>query len=559
MNTQSFINTPSFPGIHFRNNSRLPKSSRPKGIHLFLIIESRISLQHMFSTALIVSLMFTAGCSKSFLEVDPQGQITREQVLIDPNAANDLVTGVYNSLYLGSFDPTTVGFQYYMAVDVASDDADKGSTPADFPPAAEIDNFTATPNNSIVNNLWLGYYKGISRANMAIGELEQATFDEQTRNRLLGEVHYIRGMYYFNLVRLFGGVPRVTRVPAANEVNNDEFQTRASVDEIYGVILDDLQFAAGNLPVKGGEGAQVGRATKGAAQGLLAKVYMYRGEWQEVFDLTGEVINSGLYSLVKNNGDTLSDYNLIFRENPVGGTGGNNNPESVFEVQTGINLTQDAVSRLFSNGQGPRGKGGWDDLGFGFNNPTQDLASAYEPGDKRREGTIIFIQPTEPENSPGTVLWDGFRIPSQDSVENSRYNYKGYHSALQESMQTSGSKDTKPKNIRIMRYAEILLMRAEAAAILGNEDEALLNLNKIRNRAGLPNSATATQQDIWKERRVELAMEQDRFFDLVRQGRAGAVLRAHGKNFVDGTHEVFPIPQSQIDLSGGRLEQNNGY
>ncbi len=528
---------------------------------LYLSPHQRLArhLRYRFPGALIILLMVFSGCSKSFLDVDPQGQITREQVLIDPNAANNLVTGVYNSLYLGSFDPTTVGFQYYMAVDVASDDADKGSTPADFPPAAEIDNFTTTPNNSIINNLWLGYYKGISRANMAIDQLEQATFDETTRNRLLGEVRFIRGMYYFNLVRLFGGVPRVTRVPAASEVNDDEFQTRASVEDIYTVILDDLQFAATHLPPKGGEGARVGRATQGAAQGLLAKVYMYRDQWQEVFDLTGEVINSGLYALVKDNGDTLSDYNLIFRENPVGGVGGNNNSESIFEVQTGVNLTEDAISRLFSNGQGPRGRGGWDDLGFGFNNPTQDLVNAYETGDKRREGTIIFIQPTVPGNSPGTVLWDGFRIPSQDSVENQRYNYKGYHSALQESIQPSGSKDTKPKNIRIMRYAEILLMRAEAAAELGNEGEALLNLNRVRNRAGLPNAATATQQEIWHERRVELAMEQDRFFDLVRQGRAGQVLRAHGKNFVDGTHEVFPIPQSQIDLSGGRLEQNNGY
>ncbi len=445
-----------------------------------------------------------------------------------------------------------------MATDVASDDADKGSTPNDFGPALDIDNFNTDPNNSIVNNLWQGYYRGISSANTAIGQLEQATFNEETRKRLIGEVRYLRGMYYFNLVRLFGGVPLISRVPEPSEFNSDEFQTRASKEAIYGQIIEDLQYGADSLPLKGDAGTLPGRPTKGAAQGLLAKVYMYQGDWQKVFDLTGEVINSNLYSLVKNNGDTLTDYNLIFRENAEGGVGGNNNSESIFEVQTGINTTEDAVSKLYSNAQGPRGKGGWNDLGFGFNNPSQDLASAYETGDKRRAGTIIFIQPTGSPNT-GTILWDGFRIPTQDSVENPRYNYKGYHSPLRESAQTTNNKDTKPKNIRIMRYAEILLMRAEAELHVGSPANALTLINMIRNRAGLGNIGAATEAAVWKERRLELAMEQDRFFDLVRQGRAEQVLTAHGKNFIAGKHEVFPIPQAQIDLSGNRLEQNPGY
>ncbi len=472
-----------------------------------------------------------------------------------------MITGVYNSLYFGSFDPSTVGFLYYMAVDIASDDADKGSTPDDFGPAKEIDNFTLTPNNFIFNNLWTGYYSGIARANKAIDQLEKASFEENIKTRLQGEVRYIRGMYYFNLVRLFGGVPKLIRVPLSTEFNSDEFQTRASKEEIYAAIIEDLQYAVDNLPLKGDASTQLGRANKGAAEGLLAKVYIYQQNWQKVFDLTADVINSGKYSLVTNKGDTLTDYNVIYRENASSGVGGNNNSESIFEVQTGPNLGENAVSLLFSNGQGPRGKGGWNDLGFGFNNPTQDLENAYEPGDTRKPGTIIFINPTAPSSgvSTGTVLWDGFRIPSQDSVENSRYNYKGYHSAVRETPQVSNNKDSKPKNIRIMRYAEILLMYAEAAAQLGNAGEALAKLNMVRVRAGLPASTTATQMDIWKERRVELALEQDRFFDVVRQGRAGSVLRAHGKNFEDGKHELFPIPQAQIDLSGNRLTQNPGY
>lgn len=504
-----------------------------------------------------VLLLAAGGCKKKFLEIAPQGQLTETQALQDPNAANQLVGGVYNTLYLGGFGNNTFGLEWVLLNDVASDDADKGSTPSDFNKngAGDIDNFTADSHNDIFNNVWNGHYVGIARANRAIDILTSSTIDSTTKNRLLGEVRFLRGLYYFNLVRAFGGVPKVIRTPEPSEVNTDEFQTRASAEDIYNVITGDLQFAADNLPVKGDAATQPGRATKGSAQSYLAKVYLYQKNWQKVFDLTQAVINSNSYSLVP-------DYSLIFREHAVNGIGGNNNSESVFEVQTGVNVGgpdgPNAVSPLLSNGQGPRGKGGWDDLGFGFNNPTSGLANAYEAGDTRKNATIIFINPTIAGKDNGTYLWDGFRIPSQDSVENSRYSYKAYHSATAESAQLSGSKDTKPKNIRLMRYAEVLLMYAEAAAMLGNEPEATAKLNMVRGRANLP-ASTGTQTNIWNERRAELAMEQDRFFDLVRQGRAGIVLRASGKAFVDGKNEVFAIPFAQIELSNKRLTQNNGY
>src|SRR5690606_29712112 len=119
------------------------------------------------------------------------------------------------------------------------------------------------------------YYRGIARANTAVDQLEQATFDEETRDRLIGEVKYIRAMYYFNLVRLFGGVPLIARIPEPEEFNSDEFQTRASEEAIYDQIIEDLEFSVEELPLKGAAGSMPGRATKGAAQGLLAKVYMY--------------------------------------------------------------------------------------------------------------------------------------------------------------------------------------------------------------------------------------------------------------------------------------------
>ncbi len=501
------------------------------------------------------ALPFLPACSKKFLEIQPQGQVSEEDALKDPNAANQLVDGVYSTLYQGGFDKTTVGFEWAMIGDVASDDADKGSTSGDFDinGAGDIDNFVANANNGIFNNIWLGDYTGIAKANQAIGILNQSTFDSTTQNRLLGEVRFLRGLYYFNLVRCFGEVPKVVRYPKPSELNSDEFQTRASAADIYSVIEEDLQFAVDHLPLKGDATTQTGRANKGAAESYLAKVYLYQKNYQKAFDLTADVINSNLYSLVP-------DYNLIFREHAVNGVGGINNSESIFEVQTGINIAENAVSKLWSNGQGPRGSGGWDDLGFGFNDPSADLAAAYEAGDTRKNATIIFINPTvaAPGISTGTVLWDGYRIPSQDSVVNQRYSYKAYHSPIAESPQLTENKDTKPKNIRLMRYSEVLLIYAEAAANLGNEPEATAKLNMVRSRANLP-ASTGTIDNIWKERRVELAMEQDRFFDLVRQGRAGIVMRAAGKPFKDGTNELFPIPQAQRDLSGGKLTQNNGY
>jgi starch-binding outer membrane protein, SusD/RagB family len=502
---------------------------------------------------LILVTGLLTSCKKSFLDVDPQGQTTEVLALTDPDAAARLVGGVYNTLYYGGFDKNTVGFLWELTNDIASDDADKGSTPGDFNTngMGDVDNFIHHPGIFIFNNIWSGHFNAIIAANKAIDVLTKSTIDATTKNRLLGEARFLRGLYYFNLVRFFGGVPKITRVPLPSEGNSDELNTRASAADIYTVVIDDLQFAVDNLPMKGEGGTQIGRANKGAAQAYLAKVYMYRGNWAKVLELSNAVITSNKYSLV-------TDYNFIFREKPVGGQGGNNNSESIFEVQTGINVGENAVSPLFSNGQGPRGRGGWNDLGFGFNTPTADLASFYEAGDTRRGATIIFINPTQPPpNSTGTILWDGFRLPSKDSVENDRYNYKAYHSTIAESPQVSGSKDTKPKNIRLMRYSEVLLMYAEASAVLGSGD-GVNKLTQVRARANL-GAVPLTQANVWNERRTELAMEADRFFDLVRQGRAGTVLRAHGKPFVDGKHEVFPIPQAQRDLSGNRLTQNNGY
>ena len=494
------------------------------------------------------------GC-KRYLDVNPQGQITQAQIATDPAAAQNLVTGIYNVFYIGGFDPDIDSFQFVIMTDIASDDGDKGSSPLDYGDALQIDNLQTPATNGVVNNVWNGHYQGIARTNQALDQLQTATFDATTKNKLIAETRFLRAYFYFNLVRLFGGVPKLDHVPSVTEANSAALQTRASAADIYAFIVSDLDFAVANLPDKGA--TDVGRATKSAAQGLEAKVYLYMKNYQKAYDLSQAVIASGKYSLVK-------DYSLIWRQNAVNGDGGNNNSESIFEIQAGINKDCSAGINLYTVSQGPRAgnKYGWSDLGFGFNNPSASLVGEYEAGDVRKNGTIIFINRTTGTTSAGTVLFDGFRIPSQDSVQNSRYSYKAYHSRTAEA-NCGGNTDRLPKQVRILRYADVLLINAEAALQLGNTGVANSDLTLVRKRANL-GDVPATLPAIWHERRVELAMEHDRFFDLVRQdavqpGRAASAFAADSGKVWSATRALFPIPQAQIDLSSGNLKQNPGY
>jgi hypothetical protein len=502
---------------------------------------------NIIAVCMMVATATLSAC-KNYLDVSPQAAITQDQIASDPNQAKNLVTGIYNVFYIGGFEPDIDSFQFVILSDIASDDADKGSSPDDYGDAKQIDNLQTSASNGVVNNVWTGLYQGVARANQALDKLQNAQFDAATKNALIGEARFLRAYFYFNLVRLYGGVPLLDKVPLASEANQDKYQTRATADDIYKFIISDLDFAVTSLPDKGA--TDVGRANKSAAQALEAKVYLYMKNYQKAYDLSAAVISGGKYTLVK-------DYSLIWRQKAVNGDGGNNNSESIFEIQAGINKSCTAGINLYTVSQGPRagGKFGWADLGFGFNNPSESLLNEYEANDVRKAATVITIQ------DHGTVLWDGFRIPSRDSVQNGTYSYKAYHSRTAED-NCGGSTDRLPKQVRILRYADILLINAEAAFQLGRVGEASTNLNLVRTRAKLP-AATASLATIWHERRMELAEEHDRFFDIVRQdavqpGRAAAAFATHEKTWA-AKYALFPIPQTQIDLSGGRLKQNPGY
>lgn len=502
-------------------------------------------IRSAFTLIATATLLVMASCEKNFLDVPLQGG---ENTRADPALAQKLVTGVYNSLLQGDSwgNGDVHGFAFISVTNIMSDDADKGSTATDQAvPVGDLDDFTISPTNKFCETLWSGHYNSIGDANQALAQLADAAIDTTERTKLIAEVRFLRGYLYFNLVRMFGGVPLVLRVPVdATDANTDPaFFTRASVDEVYASIINDLQFAMDHLDLK--SKSEVGHANKGAAESMLAKVYMYRENWQKVFDLTQDVINSGQYRL-------LDNYEDIWRQ------AYQNSDESIFEIETGTFNNGNLGVNNYTVCQGPRvgGKGGWDDLGWGFDDPTTTLVNAYEPGDKRKAATIIFI-----DNSgthAGTTLWDGFRVPSADSVQNLRYNYKAYTSKTDEDFQDPSDKD-RPKNIRILRYADVLLMNAEAGIHTGQgAPDAMVNM--VRERAGLMDKTGVTINDVWQERHVELAMEHDRFWDIVRQGRAASVMHAAGKtNFVAGRNELLPIPESQILLSGGKLEQNPGY
>jgi starch-binding outer membrane protein, SusD/RagB family len=504
----------------------------------------------IFISILTLTLVFNS-CKSDFLDVPLQGLPTAET---DPNLAQNLVIGVYNSLMLGETfgaQGDAHGIAFITATNIISDDADKGSTASDQAgTVGAIDNFTVTPTNLLVQALWAGYYNGIAKVNNAIAIVEKSTLPDAEKNKLIGEVRCIRAYYYFNLVRWFGGVPKILRVPQnAEDANIDPvFQTRASVDEIYSIIKEDLIFAANNTPLRAQ--TQAGRVSKGTAQSLLAKVYLYLKDYQKSYDLSKEVINSGQYGL-------LDNYANIWRQ------AGDNSKESILEIQTGTFNSSDFGINSYAMFQGPRvgGKGGWRDLGWGFNTPTSTLANAFESADKRKDASIIFI-----DNSgkyKGTILFDGFRIPSADSVENLRYNYKAYHSENTNVESYLGNRDQKQKNVHLLRFAEVLLINAEAANELGNSADAISALNKVRNRAGLSNTTISGQallrEAIWKERHLELAMEHDRWFDLVRTNKAESVMKASGKVFIKGKHELLPIPALQIALSNNKLTQNPNY
>lgn len=483
------------------------------------------NLHYFMMLTLALSSIMLTSCEEDLI-VKPNDTLNEIDFLNNPNNAIQLVNGVYNK----QLDFEMYSFSWIGMTSITSDDADKGSSLSDTgADKNKMDNLTFEPSDISFREVWQGRYEGIGRANNALFYLEQLQIQQALKDRLIGETKFLRALYYFDLVRCFGGVPLVTTKIDINDSNliNQVVFTRRSKQETYAQIETDLLDAIEKLPSKGQYSLNdLGRASKGAAQALLAKAYLYQNKWQEAFDMSGNVIASGQYGL-------LANYEDVWREV------GENKIESIYEVQ----CSPGNAMRSYSYVQAPRGT---PDLGWGFNTPSLSLVNAYEPNDTRKAATILFSSNT---------LWDGF--PASPGWSNPRYNYKSYHSSIEESW--NGDRELTGKNLRILKFSDILLIRAEAALNLGNSPEALEKVNQIRVRAGLPQLTTITMDQLLNERRLEMAMEHDRWFDLVRTGRAVSAMTAVGKTFIVGKHELFPIPQSEIILSGGLLQPNPGY
>lgn len=494
------------------------------------------------SIGLIIILSIFIGCS-DVVEFDPHDEyaVTELDYL---RTASD-----YETMAVSCYTPSQWLNQIMVIGDVASDNAVAGGENAsDVLTLQNIDDYDyqLLANNSTLEDLWKSAYEGVNRTNYLLKykdvNLLGETVSFDGKEALYGEVLFLRAYYYFNLTRMFGDVVLFTD----GKLGISDFGTlqRSPQAEVYAQIETDLKDAIAVLPTSQG---QKGRITIYAAQALLGKVYLY----QEKFDLAASMLENvvnGPFSLV-------SDYDSIFLLE------GENGPESVYEVQYSNG------SPYYNWGGQTRGQGNYAvqqcgvrglngaaampyNSGWSTNLPTQDLASAYEDGDQRKDATCFDVAAYAAANPSLNVTFQVAPFKNTDLYNKKYLPRKG---------QTSGQVELNyENNQRIIRYADVLLMAAEAnlRASSANVSKAQAYLDRVRDRAfgDTNNRVTATVQAVWDERRLELGMEGDRFFDLVRTGQAATVL---GSGYSTATKGLFAIPQREIDISG--LTQNAGY
>ena len=388
------------------------------------------SLQKVAALFFMAALFMISGCKKSFLDVAPQGQQPIQQFWKTAADATLAVNAMYGNLH----EWKQVAFAPIAIESLGSDDTEKGSSAGDAAFMNNFDNFTATSTEGQILDFWTGEYQEINLTNQVLDNVPGINMDATLKARYLAEAKFIRAYEYFRLVRAFGDVPLRLHVPKdASEFN----LPRTPKAQVWAAIEQDLTDAAGVLPVSY-TGADVGRATKGAALSFHAKVAMYQKKWTDVLTLTNQVMGLG-YSLFPN-------YEQLFRVQ------NENNSESIFEIQAKhIPGNCDASNSQYSQVQGVRSvaRGGW-----GFNVPTPSLVAEYETGDPRKDATIIFKGETTPE---------GDVIPT--TVPNPMYNQKSYVPFTDPNNQDCN--EGSDQNIRVMRYAEVLLMNAEANNEIG--------------------------------------------------------------------------------------------
>ncbi|MDO7885814.1 RagB/SusD family nutrient uptake outer membrane protein [Hymenobacter cheonanensis] len=507
----------------------------------------------IFTLALGLSLSLGVQSCKTFLDVSPQGQQTTDNYYTTADECKAAVMGCYA---LADQDGWWKIDRTRMFGDAGSDDAWKGNSIAgDQREFGDFARFFWLPNNEWFDNRYTHIYQSIGNCNAALVGIDKAPIDATVKQQLLGEVKFIRAYNYFELVKGFGGVPLVLTPVSPSESLTIK---RASAADCYAQIIKDFQDAAAVLPEKNARAStDKGRATKGAANAYLAKAYLFTEQWSLAQQAAETVINSGQYS--------LGDFNNVWSVNNPNGV------ESVFELNYNADQTF-GLGTALTVVMRSRADGGW-----GFNTPSSNLEQAFG-NDPRRQWTII----KQGDNvGPKTASFDYSNYDTKPSEnESGRISRKMF---LQLADRPANELDHSPLNRIELRYADLLLMHAEASNKLGQDAKALTSLNLVRARANrlspgtvLPRTSAGAQllSDIWLERRLELAMEGHRYYDLVRQKRLVEVMKAFNaaqltstdpydkgkvKDQISATNNLFPIPTPQIQLSGGTVTQNPGY
>lgn len=472
---------------------------------------------------LIIASLLLMSCKNNFIEIQPVSTVTTDVLYKTDKDFQDAVIGCYQQLQ-------TQYKNFWFFGDLRSDDSQQEiySNVS----SLTFDNFTLSSNADVIKSTWTNYYSIINRANNIISKISDADPTiVVNKSRHLAEARFLRALAYFDLVRIFGNVPIITNIISINESYN---ATREEVNTVYNqVIIPDLISAESNLPVKY-TGSDVGRATKGAAKSILGKVYLTIHDFANAETKLQEVTSMG-YSLLKNYKD-LFDY-----------TKNEHHSEYIFDIEyeeginLGSNFTNDFLPISVPMANYLNIKGGLGER----NSPTQSLINAFDSTDLRKYVTVGV--------KGGWIDGDGKYVPLLPNTSQS-YTMK-YITAV------SSGGDSRA-NWKVIRYADVLLMLAEALNENGKTDMALQYLNQVRERAGLEGYLNLTKDEarekIYIERRLELAFEGQRWFDLVRIGRAYNIMKDYG---MQQYMNVFPVPLSQVQLinSSTIFPQNQGY
>lgn len=552
------------------------------------------------------SLTFTS--CEDFLTEKVRGQQNLDTYFTTADECEAYITGCYQDITCGGWwNINTV----WLLSEMCSDDAWMGNTTQSQSGYISLAHYQGNgASNGPISNFWQYRYKGILRCNVAIDRISNTELeDKELQARLVAEARFLRGYFYFELARNFGGVPLITEFKMPEEIQGI---TRASLENTYKFIEEDLIAAAEVLPKRSEYAdADMGRATSGAALGLLGKVYLYQEKWTEARDVLQKLIPESGYT---GEDAQTTEYDLLPNFGDVWDKDFDNSVESLFEVQYEYHATL-AVGGSLSTVTGARSCGAALGDGWAWCQPTANLEAAYSEDDERREWTIIKTGCTEikgeTEENFTKILNDNKEISVYDDCVE-KYNLPANSLVIDPSGHKSGriirkyylplndrpevyNTDKSPLNHRILRYADVLLMYAEACNELSDDTHAQAALNRVRNRAGLsPVSVTGNElrHAIRNERRLELAFEQNRLYDIRRwkddngkpvianlMGENGSFVKWNtdpatrdamewdnqgeasdkGKSFREDRDLLFPIPLYEVTMSNGSIEQNPNW